>query len=187
MPDYSEQLERCDVKSPKLWYPMVEGLGRFFTRVEKGDYLTIQTIMERFGHQPENSPYFQICRQEDDSVSVEISGNSQLSPELTESEYQEMSSLGWELPRKGKDEDYGDLPNFVKTFGVKPATVFIADEVAYALVNVFGMKPTDLLEMESEWDAAWMGTYKCLERLEQDPVTFDCRQFRLKGEFQVCN
>jgi hypothetical protein len=181
MHDYSELLERCDVKSPKLWYPMVEGIGRFFTRVQKGDYLTIQTIMERFDSHPMTSPYFQICRQEDDTVSVEISGNAQLSPELTVGEYEAMSLLGWELPRKGKDEDYGDLPNFVMNFGFRPTTFLMADAVVYALVNVFGMKTTDLLEMESEWDAAWLGTYKCLERLEPDPDTYDYRLFRLKG------
>jgi hypothetical protein len=139
--------------------------------------------MERFGSNPMTSPYFQVCRQEDDTMSVEISGNAQLSPELNESEYEAMALLGWELPKKGKDEDYGDFPNFVKNFGVKPETLLMADAAVYALVNIFGMKTQDLLEMESEWYAAWMGTYKCLERLKPDPETNDCRQFRLKGDF----
>ena len=95
--------------------------------------------------------------QPDGQIEAEISGNDQVSPELNDDEYNLMELLGWKKPYNGKDEDYGDFPNFWKAYPLETDGNTVAGDILTALVLVFQLKITDNIGV---------GTFKLVEDLE---------------------
>ena len=125
---------------------------------ECDDYFTVQTYAERFDSNGRTSPYFTVCVQPDGQIEAEISGNDQVTPKLTEEEYNLMELLGWRKPSSGKDEDYGDFPNFWKEYPHETDGHVVAEDILTALIVVFQLKTTDNVGV---------GTRKLAEDLEE--------------------
>ena len=120
-----------------------------------------------------------MCVLNDGQIEAEISGNVQLSPKLTEDEYNFMELLGWEKPKSGKDADYGDYPNFRKTFPVDTQPETVTEELLRALVLVYQLKTTDLIGLGSVTLAERLDSLKKLDRLETEPWNKDRKLFRI--------
>jgi hypothetical protein len=54
-----------------------------------------------------------------------------------------MELLGWKKPYGGKDEDYGNFPNFWKAYELGTDGHAVAGDILTALVLVFQLKITD--------------------------------------------
>lgn len=138
--------------------------------------------MARFSGHPHSSPYFTISLDPQERFEAEIAGNAQLTPKLSEEEYNMMVLLGWEKPKAGKDEDYGDYPNFLKTFAPDTDPLDVVESILVALVMVYKLHETDLFEVGSEWDADEAENLKWLERLEPEDEQARRTIFRLPIE-----
>ena len=158
---------------------MLEAFEKLFDLVEWHGDIAIQTRMERFKGKRKNSPQVFVYQEPNKMVSIEISGNEDLNPQLSEEEYGLMSLLGWNEPIKAKDEDYGNFPNFSREFSPGTSLTQIAEATVYALVTVYGMKKTDLIELDGLRQADWLDDWKILHRLEIDPQNDERTLFRL--------
>ena len=69
-----------------------------------------------------------------------------------------MELLGWRKPSSGKDEDYGDFPNFWKEYPNETDGHVVAEDILTALIVVFQLKTTDNVGV---------GTRKLAENLEE--------------------
>jgi hypothetical protein len=175
----AESIESARTLAP-AWNPMLDALIKLIDLVEWHGSVDIQTQMARFDNHPLTSPLVTLIHEPDASLSVEISGNSELLPKLTEVEYETMVLLGWQKPRAGKDEDYGDYPYFTKNFEANTEPLEIADAVLYAIVFVYGMKQTDLINMDDIAIADWLDDWEILHRLEIEPSNDERLLFRLE-------
>jgi len=135
--------------------------------------------MERFDSHPHSSPYFTMSLTPEETFEAEIAGNLQLTPKLSAEEYNLMELLGWEKPKAGKDEDYGDFPNFLKVFPPETDPLDVVESILVALVMVYQLKDTDIVELRSEYVSDEAEKLKWLERLEPDPGYPGQRLFKL--------
>jgi hypothetical protein len=158
---------------------MLDAFIKLIDLVEWHGSVDIQTQLERFDNHPLTSPLVALIHEPDKSLAVEISGNSELLPKLTEVEYETMVLLGWNKPRAGKDEDYGDYPYFTRAFAKDTEPLEIAEAIVYALVSVYGMKKTDLINLEELEIADWLDDYALLYRLDLEPDNDERLLFRL--------
>ena len=167
---------------PAIWNPMLDAFMKLIDLVEWHGSIEIQTQLDRFDNHPLTSPLVTIYQEPDKSLAVDISGNAELLPKLTEVEYELMALLGWQKPWASKDEDYGDYPNFVKQFSKDAREFEIAESILYALVTVYGMKRTDLIAVEDLNIAEWLDETSLLHRLELEPSNDERLLFRIETE-----
>lgn len=164
------------------WNPMLDAFSKLIDLVDWHGSVEIQTHMERFDQHPLTSPHVTLIQEPDKALTAEISGNAELVPKLSETEYELMALLGWDKPKSGKDEDYGDYPNFVKTFDKETTDFEKAESILYALVTVYGMKRTDLIAAEDLEVADWLDDFSLLHRLEIEPDNDERLLFRLETD-----
>ena len=153
--------------------------------MEENPYFTIQTRMAQFSGHPHSSPYFTISLTPNENFEAEISGNAQLTPKLSDEEYNLMELLGWEKPKKGKDEDYGDFPNFLREFPAETDPLDVVEAVLVALLMVYQMRETDIFEVGNEFDADEAENLKWLERLEPEEGFSRRTLFRLPTDKEL--
>lgn len=160
---------------------MVLAVSLLFEELEDlEDYVTVQTFPERFDRHPHTSPYFTVLLNREGQYEAEIAGNISLQPKLSVNEYDRMVELGWAKPRAGKDEDYGDFPNFSKVFPEYTHSITVATDIFEALVTVYGMKATDEIAVGSERRAELIDSMKLLHRLEPEEWNPQRKLFKLK-------
>ena len=90
-----------------------------------------------------------------------------------------MELLGWEKPTAGKDETFGDFPNFRKVYPLKADGHLVADDILTALVLVYQLKTTDMIGVGSLSLANNLESLKQLDRLETEPWNKDRKLFRI--------
>ena len=164
------------------WNPMLDALMKLLDLVEWHGSVDILTQLERFDHHPLTSPMVGMIHEPDKSLAVEISGNAELLPKLTDVEYETMVLLGWNKPRAGKDEDYGDYPYFTRSFPKDAEPFEIAEAILYALVFVYGMKQTDVINLEELEIADWLDDWNLLHRLDLETDNDQRLLFRLETQ-----
>jgi hypothetical protein len=177
----AESMESSRTLAP-TWNPMLDAFIKLIDLVEWHGSVDIQTQLERFDNHPLTSPLVALIHEPDKSLAVEISGNAELLPKLTEVEYETMVLLGWNKPRAGKDEDYGDYPYFTRAFAKDTDPLEIAEAILYALVFVYGMKQTDFINLEELEIADWMDDWNILHRVELEPSNDQQLLFRLETQ-----
>jgi hypothetical protein len=143
------------------------------------EVITIQTYLTRFGSSSKSSPYVVIVHEPDASTTIEVSGNVHVEPELSPAECEKMVSLGWAQPQAGKDEDYGDFPNFSKNFSPDTSSLEIGEEILTPLLSVFLMRPYDLIGVGNVQAAEWIDQLGLLERLDQSEGNLQRKLFKL--------
>ena len=164
-----------------LWEPMAEFFAKVVEDAPNRDAITVQTFINRFDAHPQTSPYFVVVYEPDKTYSVEISGNIHVRPKLTVDEYNTMALLGWAKPYAGRDEDYGDFPNFVKTFTNGESAREIAETILEVLVLVFTMKPSEMIGVTSYAATEALDRFHILERLENIVNNKNRRLFKMKN------
>jgi hypothetical protein len=133
----------------------------------------IQTYLKKFQLSPETSPYVQGLLEEDGSLHMEISGNLQVRPMLSEDEYNALEFYGWEKPEV-TDEEYQEhhqgIPNFYRLFEPNVPKIEIAESILTSLVGVFGMTEQDFLNFGTEGEkVAELGLLGRLKVSEENP------------------
>lgn len=161
------------------WLPLAQSISLLISTTDVNDHFTVQTYAQRFDSHPRTSPYFTVCVQSDGQLDAEIVGNVQLSPKLTEEEYNLMELLGWEKPKSGKDEDYGDYPNFRKVYPLETTPEVVAGDILTALVLAYQFETTDLIGLGSAKLAERVASLKKLDRLETEPWNNERKLFRI--------
>jgi hypothetical protein len=108
----------------------------------------IQTYIRKFNLSPDTSPYVQGLLEEDGSVHMEISGNLQVRPSLTDEQMESLVFYGWEKPDATVEEyreHHEGIPNFYRLFEPNMPKIEIAEAILTALVGVYGMTEEDFL------------------------------------------
>ncbi len=141
--------------------------------------------MAQFSGHPHTSPYFTISLDPNGNFEAEISGNAQVTPKLTVEDYDLMVLLGWEKPKAGKDEDYGDFPNFLNSFPPETDPLDVVEAVIVALLMVYKLRESDIFEVGNEWDADEAENLKWLERLEPEEGFARRTLFRLPTDKEL--
>lgn len=155
------------------WEGVGEVIARLLNLLNSKNTLHIQTYMKKFQLSPETSPYVQGLLEEDGSLHMEISGNLQVRPMLSEDEYDALEFYGWEKPEV-TDEEYQDhhqgIPNFYRLFEPNVAKIEIAESILTSLVGVFGMTETDFLNFGTQGDkVVELGLLGRLKVSEENP------------------
>ena len=115
--------------------------------------LRVATHLERFDSHPLTSPEIVFNLEPDNSISIELSGNAELIPKLSQTEYGMMVLLGWTKPMPGKDEDYGEYQFFTRNYPEGTPKHELTLDLMTALVKVYGMKRTDSIGVEFQEEA----------------------------------
>lgn len=147
---------------------MVTAFAKLVEFCRWGHVVEVQTYIDRFDGHPHTSPYFVLVPEPDHTLTVEFSGNLQVIPKLTATDFDRMAELGWAEPRAAKDEDYGDFPNFSRTFPLMAEHDDIARFVLQALVDVYSFEVTSQIGLEREREVELLENQKALEHLGPD-------------------
>ena len=135
------------------WEPVGEVIVHLLNKLNSKNTFHMQTYIKKFQLSPETSPYVQGLLEEDGSLHMEISGNLQVRPLLTEDQYNALEFYGWEKPEV-TDEEYKDhhqgIPNFYRLFEPNIPKIEIAESILTSLVGVFGMTEEDFLNFGTE-------------------------------------
>jgi hypothetical protein len=123
--------------------PLAEIIQHIIEELDDWEHFSIQTYIKSYGHDPYRSPYVQGLYEEDGSLHVELSGNLQVSPPLTEKEYEVLEFLGWTRPEV-TEEEYEEgtargIPNFVRIYDEETPRNEIVEFILESLVLVFGL------------------------------------------------
>lgn len=133
----------------------------------------MQTYIKRFSLSPETSPYVQGLLEEDGSIHMEISGNLQVKPALTEAEIEAFVFYGWERPEVGEDEyreSHEGIPNFYRLFEPDVPKIDIAEAILTALAGIYGMSERDFLNFGTKGQkVAELGVLGRLKVSESNP------------------
>ena len=135
------------------WESVGEVIVHLLSQLNSVNTFHIQTYLKKFQLSPETSPYVQGLLEEDGSLHMEISGNLQVRPMLSEDEYNALEFYGWEKPEV-TDEEYQEhhqgIPNFYRLFEPNVPKIEIAESILTSLVGVFGMTEEDFLNFGTE-------------------------------------
>lgn len=163
------------------WEPLSYALARLIFASRNKNTIDVQTYIERYGFQPEQSPYFVIVCEPDKSITIEIAGDAHVKPALTPAECSRMVELGWAAPHAGKDEDYGIFPNFSRNFAEDTDDIDIAHHLLHALSEVYSMSPDEQIGLSSQKAADWLDAQRVLRRLGPAPYRDTRHIFQKKG------
>ena len=174
------------------WEPVAQVLTRLVEDVRRGRMFSVQTYMLRFGLTPYDSPYLQAILDDDDRIQMEISGNLQVTPQLSEEEYQQLEFYGWTRPEVTPEEysagGSGGNPNFVRYFEKNADVVDIVEFILTTLVGVYGMIVDDFWGFDSAGQAARIAAMNKLARLKASSGNPDAVIFALPGRHdELCD
>jgi hypothetical protein len=130
------------------WEPVGEVIVHLLNELNSRNNFHIQTYIRRFNLSPETSPYAQGLLEDDGSIHMEISGNLQVRPLLTEDEINALAFYGWEKPEVAEEkyrEHHDGIPNFYRLFEPNVPKIEIAESILTSLVGVYGMTEEDFL------------------------------------------
>jgi hypothetical protein len=130
------------------WVAVGETIEILLNGLNSRNKFHIQTYIRKFNLSPDTSPYVQGLLEEDGSVHMEISGNLQVRPSLTDEQMESLVFYGWEKP-DATEEEYREhhqgIPNFYRLFELDMPKIDIAEAILTALVGVYGMTEEDFL------------------------------------------
>jgi hypothetical protein len=130
------------------WVAVGETIEILLNGLNSRNNFHIQTYIRKFNLSPDTSPYVQGLLEEDGSVHMEISGNLQVRPLLTDEQMESLVFYGWEKP-DATEEEYREhhegIPNFYRLFEPGMPKIEIAEAILTALVGVYGMTEEDFL------------------------------------------
>lgn len=167
------------------WEPIAHVLIRLLEDVRRGKLFSVQTYIRRCGLSPYDSPYLQAVFDDESGVQMELSGNLQVNPPLTEDEYQQLEFYGWKRPEV-TPEEYQEgggsgNPNFVRFYAATDDPVDIAEFLLTSLVGVFGMTEQDFWGVNSRSEADRIDKLRKLGRLLHSDGNPDRLIFALPG------
>ena len=127
------------------WEPLGQVVTLLIEDLRHGTDFGIQTFARRYGLNPNTSPYLQAIMHEDGVIQLEVSGNLQVNPPLTDEEYATLEFYGWSLPEVDPEafaEHHGN-PNFVRYFDTKADPLAIAEFILTTLIGIFKVHEDD--------------------------------------------
>lgn len=160
---------------------MAYAISKLIEASRNNNTIDVQVYIERFDSHPHTSPYFILVCEPDKTITIEIAANMHVVPKLTVAEYDRMVELGWAKPRSGKDEDYGDFPNFDRNFPESMPNIEIAHHLLQALAEVYSMDDTSQIGLGSRKAANWLDEHRILQRMEHDGQPDTRHIFQRKG------
>lgn len=168
------------------WEPVGEVIVHLLNKLNSKNTFHMQTYIKKFRLSPETSPYVQGLLEEDGSLHMEISGNLQVRPLLTEDQYNALEFYGWEKPEV-TDEEYKHhhqgIPNFYRLFEPNIPKIEIAESILTSLVGVYGMTEEDFLNFGTQGNkVAELGLLGRLKVSDSNPFR---DIFALPGEHLV--
>lgn len=165
------------------WEPIGHVLVRLLEDVRRGRMFSVQTYVRRFSLSPYDSPYLQAIK-EGGRVQMELSGNLQLNPNLSDEEYQQLAFYGWTLPEVTVEEYQAGgsegNPNFVRFYEPTDDPVDIAEFLLTSLVGVCGMVEDDFWGFEGSADR--VESFRKLGRLKWSDGNPDRVIFAMPGK-----
>lgn len=167
------------------WEPVSHVLIRLLEDVRRNHLFSVQTYIRRFSLSPYASPYLQAVKDDDGNVQMELSGNLQLNPTLSEDEYVQLEFYGWTRPEVTVEEyregDGEGNPNFVRFYSPEDDPVNIAEFLLTSLVGVFGMQEDDFWGFPTRVTADRVHSFKKLDRLKVSDGNPNGEIFALPG------
>lgn len=155
------------------WEPVGEVIVHLLNGLNAGNNFHIQTYIRKFQLSPETSPYVQGLLEEDGSIHIEISGNLQVRPKLTDDDINSLVFYGWEKPDATEDEykeHHEGIPNFYRLFEPNVPKIDIAEAILTALAGVYGMSDSDFLNFGTKGErVAKLGLLGRLKASERNP------------------
>jgi hypothetical protein len=170
------------------WEPIGHVLIRLLEDVKRGQMFSVQTYIRRFSLSPYTSPFLQAIKVEGGKVQMELSGNLQLEPKLSEAEYAELEFYGWSRPEvteaEYREQGGGTNPNFVRFYEPNDDPVDIAEFLLVTLVGVFDMVEVDFWGFSTRAKADYVEGLKKLSRLKWSEGNPDRVIFALPGRHE---
>jgi hypothetical protein len=149
---------------------------------------SVQTYIRRFSLSPYTSPFLQAIKVYGGRVQMELSGNLQLEPKLSEAEYVELEFYGWMRPEvteaEYRESGGGSNPNFVRFYEPTDDPVDIAEFLLVTLVGVFDMVEDDFWGFATKEKADYVEGLKKLSRLKYSEGNPDREIFALPGRHE---
>ena len=153
------------------WEPIGHVLMRLLEDVRAGHLFNVQTYVKRFSLSPYSSPYVQADVDDEGNVQLELSGNLQMNPPLSEDEYLQLEFYGWTRPEvtaeEFREEDADGNPNFVRFYALSDDPLEIAEFILTSLVGVFDMTEDDFWGFSNKHTSDRVDAFKKLHRLAQ--------------------
>ena len=155
------------------WEPVGEVIVHLLNGLNAGNNFHMQTYIRKFQLSPETSPYVQGLLEEDGSIHMEISGNLQVRPKLSEDDINALVFYGWERP-DATEEEYQEhhegIPNFYRLFEPNVPKIDIAEAILTALVGVYGMSEEEFLNFGTKGNqVAKLGLLGRLKASDRNP------------------
>lgn len=175
------------------WEPLGAVLWRLFDNVKAGKMFCMQTYVKDYGLNPKRSPFVQsVSSFEGKTLIVELSGNLQLDPGLTQEQIQVLEFYGWTKPYDPEsneihtydEADEFDLeqnPNFHRIFDATHDSLEIAEFVIESLVGVFNFTIDDFVGFAAA-NANLVASYKKLGRLAVSEGNPHAEIFAMPGQ-----
>jgi hypothetical protein len=170
------------------WEPIGHVLIRLLEDVKRGRMFSVQTYIRRFSLSPYTSPFLQAIKVDGGRVQMELSGNLQLEPKLSEAEYVELEFYGWTRPEvteaEYRESGGGSNPNFVRFYEPTDDPVDIAEFLLVTLVGVFDMVEDDFWGFSTKAKADYVEGLKKLSRLKWSEGNPNREIFALPGRHE---
>lgn len=165
------------------WEPVGEVIVHLLSDLNAGNNFHMQTYIRKSQLSPETSPYVQGLLEEDGSIHMEISGNLQVRPKLTDDEINSLVFYGWEKP-DATEEEYKEhhegIPNFYRLFEPNVPMIDIAEAILTALAGVYELSDSDFLNFGTKSErVAKLGLLGRLKGSDRNPFK---EIFALPGE-----
>ena len=127
------------------WEPLGQVVTLLIEDLRHGTDFGIQTFARRYGLNPDTSPYLQAIMHSDGQIQLEVSGNLQVNPPLTDEEYATLEFYGWSLPEVDPEafREQNGNPNFVRYFDSKADPLAIAEFILTTLIGIFQVQQDD--------------------------------------------
>jgi hypothetical protein len=166
------------------WQPLGHVIMRLVEQLRQGGRFSVQTYGRKYNLSPSTSPYLQAIIDEDGKVQMEVSGNLQVHPHLTDEQYNVLEFYGWTKPESDPDEyhDAGGNPNFARYFDPNTDALLIAEFILTTLVGVYEITEDDYFGFDNATQANLVDSMNKLGRLKYSDGNPDRVIFAMPGK-----
>jgi hypothetical protein len=157
---------------------------RLVEQLRQGGLFSVQTYGRKYNLSPSTSPYLQAIIDHDGKVQMEVSGNLQVDPPLTDEQYNVLEFYGWTKPESDPDEyhDAGGNPNFARHFDPNSDALLIAEFILTTLVGVYEITEDDYFGFDNATQANLVDSMNKLGRLKYSDGNPDRVIFAMPGK-----